>query len=1056
MAPFYAVKSDNVLKRVEELQSVGQDEAALQALHDVVLSKRSRSNPITVMEPIMLKYVELCVELKKGKMVKEGLHQYRNIAQNTSVNSIETIINKMLSLAEEKVAEARAKADKIAVDVEDLEASETPESIMLSTVSGDQSKDRTDRAVVTPWLKFLWEAYRTVLDIMRNNSRLESLYNSVTLKAFQFCLTYDRKTEFRRLCEILRNHFLNVAKYSHQPHAVNLNDPETLQQYLESRFAQLNAAAELELWQEAFKSVEDIHTLLTTSKRPPKPVMMANYYEKLTKIFMVSDDYLFHSAAWNRFSAIERAVNKNLTDNQQSHMASVVLLSALAIPIITTTKTRPGYVEADEYRVQKLNRLSMLMGLNAHPTRTGLLKEALNKNILSRVRPEIRDLYNILEVQFHPLSICKKINPIMSKLSEDKDLAKYVRPLHQVILTRLLQQLSQVYTTVKLDFVLNLASFPAPFNYDAATIEKFIMNGCKRGELNIRIDHASQSLIFETDLFAPPKDTVTEGIQLQSSPADLMRTQLSRLGVSIHAVVQMIDPSVKENAEKAKQLVVQRALAGAEKEHKQALARKVIIERRKEIIEAEITAKEKAIAQEKAAAAAKKAEAEKKRVEEDMKRREEERIKRIQDEVQRDQAKRIAEEISSKTGLQLKPEEIEQSDVTTLLNLKVSRLQTEQKELSDRLKQISKRIDHTERAFRQEEIPLLEKDYEVQQKTDKAFYEAAKKAELAASKAQFEENMKLKARLSRILGDYKTYKSKIEQERKAATDAKRKAADEAIAKEKAERIALWREKREKLLKLREQEEIEERRREQEERERREAEEREKAEKEARIAKEKEAYAEQQKKNDEIARKIAEREAEIERKLQASKATPPPAKAAYTPPGMRTSEAPSAGGWRSRAAAAAAAPAPASGVAAADREAPASTGGWRGREASRAPATPERSENSGAWRSVTRPTSERRPEERLPRREGGFGGERREGGFGGERREGGFGGERREGGFGGERREGGFGGERRGDSDRYPRREGGFERRDGAPPARGGATGGRGGAGAGSAGSERRW
>jgi translation initiation factor 3 subunit A len=75
-----------------ELQVVGQDEAALQALHDVVLSKRSRSNPITVMEPIMLKYVVLCVELRKGKMVKEGLHQYRNIAQNTSVNSIEVLI----------------------------------------------------------------------------------------------------------------------------------------------------------------------------------------------------------------------------------------------------------------------------------------------------------------------------------------------------------------------------------------------------------------------------------------------------------------------------------------------------------------------------------------------------------------------------------------------------------------------------------------------------------------------------------------------------------------------------------------------------------------------------------------------------------------------------------------------------------------------------------------------------------------------------------------------------------------------------------------------------
>ena len=72
---------------------------------------------------------------------------------------------------------AQAKADQITLDaIDDLEASETPESIMLSTVSGEQSKDRTDRAVVTPWLKFLWEAYRTVLDILRNNARLEILY----------------------------------------------------------------------------------------------------------------------------------------------------------------------------------------------------------------------------------------------------------------------------------------------------------------------------------------------------------------------------------------------------------------------------------------------------------------------------------------------------------------------------------------------------------------------------------------------------------------------------------------------------------------------------------------------------------------------------------------------------------------------------------------------------------------------------------------------------------------------------------------------------------------
>jgi translation initiation factor 3 subunit A len=176
MAPFS--KPETVLKQAEGLVSVGQTPAALQSLTEMFNSKRFRSTPIASLEPIMIRFIELCVELRKGRTAKEGLMQYKNITQNTSVQSIETVILAFIQLANAKVADAQVKADKAVevLDVDDLEASESPEDVLLGAVSGDQSKDRTDRALVTPWLKFLWESYRSALETLKNNARLEVIY----------------------------------------------------------------------------------------------------------------------------------------------------------------------------------------------------------------------------------------------------------------------------------------------------------------------------------------------------------------------------------------------------------------------------------------------------------------------------------------------------------------------------------------------------------------------------------------------------------------------------------------------------------------------------------------------------------------------------------------------------------------------------------------------------------------------------------------------------------------------------------------------------------------
>ena len=117
---------------------------------------------------------------------------------------------------------------------------------------------------------------------------------------------------------------------------------------------------------------------------------------------------------------------------------------------------------------------------------------------------------------------------MISVIAKDPDMAAYIKPLHRVILTRLFQQLSQVYESLRLDFVMQLATFPPPFEMSRSEIEKFIMSACKKGELSIRLDHANQLLTFESDVFVTSRAVSEVSIRLQATPSDLAHTQLSR------------------------------------------------------------------------------------------------------------------------------------------------------------------------------------------------------------------------------------------------------------------------------------------------------------------------------------------------------------------------------------------------------------------------------------------------------------------------------------------------------------------------------------------------
>ncbi|KAI0562683.1 Translation initiation factor eIF-3 subunit A [Gracilaria domingensis] len=790
------LKPENALSRVAQLVEVGEVSDANQALYDIITDNQTRRRQWSkTYEGIMMKLMELSVELRQPAMVKEALHKYRAMCMQSNVSSLEDVVRFLVDLAEKRTEDARKSVDEAILEkAEDLEdeAMETPETLLLEAAGNALTKERIDRQQVVPWMRFLWEVYRVVVDIVKSHNKLEVCYHNISVKAFKFCLKYKRFMEFRRLCDMLRQHLNQLMNNTrNSPNDVKITDAETLQKFMETRFIQLSTAVTLEHWQEAYRTIEDIHLIMTLGKTKAKPQHMSIYYDKLMQVFWVSGNYLYHAHTLYKLYTLSVKQNRNLSAEDAQTMASRLVLAALSIPVYDdrSAMLSESYGVITDVLGSRTNenaarhaRMAALLGYSTAAKRDPLISELLAKGVGEACHPELRDLYNLLEGEMAPLQFSNRIKKILDFVKSKDILKEYAAPLRRAAIFRLLEQLGRVYDVMRLDHMKKVADFA-----EYSEVEETALMALKTRSLAVRFDYQNQCLRFESELFS------TDG----------MRTQLGRLARRMALTSKMLMENARKSAESAsdqeviavalekerkvalrRRMAIAKAKAGLHDEERDILRRREIIERRKEEAERRMA---EAVKQKKLAAAREVALAEQRRKQEEAKRRHEE---------MRRQAEAPMESLFmdsvTRSGV-IGGDAEEDAEREERMTREKEKELKEHAEMKKRILQLASHLNHMERATREEEWPLLIGTHEKEVTDLSKLTEEIASRELDEAKKNHTRALEDKGRTNRImptLGQYMTNLMKrVDKEFESWARKERERADAQAARE-AEQAAI--------------------------------------------------------------------------------------------------------------------------------------------------------------------------------------------------------------------------------------------------------------------------
>ncbi|CAJ0941902.1 unnamed protein product, partial [Mesorhabditis belari] len=801
MPPSFFQKPEAALKRAEELIRVGKEQDALETLHDTIKARRHKQWTQTH-EEIMLKHVTLCVSLRKPHTAKDALFQYKTLTQQIAVTSLEKVITHFLSLAEQRTEEAQKISIEKVEEIDDLDQGDAPEHLLLSVVSGAAAQDRMDRTVLAPWLRFLWDSFRNCLELLRNNAQVEQLYHKITRQSLAFCAKFQRRTEFRKLSDLLRLHLNQIQKQQHLPHGVKLSSPESLVLMQDTRLCQLDTAIQMELWQEAYRSAEDVHGMMQLSKdkdrRMVKATSYVNYYDKLALVFWKAGNRLFHAAALLQKFIIYKDMKKSFTADEAQDQATRVLLATLSIPDgADSASDLTRHLDMEDHHLANIRLLSNLLKLPIAPTRSGILREAARLGVPELANAESSTLYRLLENNFAPNRLAYLTEVQLKKIESEKvEYSQYVDALRIVIATKTLKQISVIYDTISWARLRQVLPF-----FDELALEQFLVDVSKHRYVKANIDHRDNCIRFGGSSEA----TLAGSFDLEEADGFTGDdTQLGVGGIRVHLeqmhnkLREMVD-WLDGDERRTKAIEQVRKLAGVYQHHKMADYERIQQRRRK--IESYKETSERVKEQ-------KYAEAVKEKYIQDERKRNEERIRleqankeqdirrkqNEQEEVQRkirtDKMKKLQQSSLYQAVLKnYTEEELATMDPEAVLKEQRARLDAERQEQQQRLQLQEKKFDHTIRAFHLEEMKERRALEDVRQQKAPRLFNEYEQRRVTTAIANHEESVKMWDRIKGVHEDAHDWIKNVKDRHVDDFDAKLREFEEKLDAVRLARLA---------------------------------------------------------------------------------------------------------------------------------------------------------------------------------------------------------------------------------------------------------------------------